>query len=400
MKPLITAVGVISLSSATAALCTGGGLSISLQVASVFTGLGYCYYERNPFRVLRDLNTRILKLEDAKSALTQECENLNESKLAHASLNELEQLIKQKHQELQEVEKQYRKQWQQKEDDIAQRQGQIEKFLEEELQKLRTQADERSQALEQREAWINSQVEKLETELDEDKQNFLREQQAVIDQLNDEIDLLRSQLKEAEHEIKRYEFPRMPEGVEREDIAARRVIEILRDCKVVVDFRGAWIESGFIIVRIRPRRGGEREVKKWANRIHIELNLSAPPEVSTAHGAVQLKLKPQELVYLPASNEPTPSPDKPDGDTDESPETFIEPSIVLDPYGPIRPLESRWVLFLWNYHNPPIRNKKNVIRRVWGATNGARPEKFRAARERLHQILDDAGIKYRVRKVS
>lgn len=398
MNPLIKLIGVVSISSATAALCSSGGLSTSLSLTSFFTGLGFCYYRKNPYQVLKSLNTQILELTKQKIQLSDELKALSDKELAIASVEEIENLIDKKHLELREIEKQYRKQWEIKQNEINQQQLDNEKFLEEKTASIQTQLDERSQAIDQREMLIQQEIERINSELEADKKEFLEENNRVVASYEDEIVFLKEQLREAEAEIKRYDFPRMPEGVSREDIAARRIIEILRDCKLICDFRGAWIENGFILVRIRPRRGGEKEVSKWANRIQIELSLEALPEISTQSGAVQLRLMPNDTPYVPPPNEPIKSNDEPNGDLTEPLHQFVEPSIILDPHGPIRPLERRWVLWLWTIHNPPLNNKANVIRRVWGATNGGKPEKFRAARERLHQILDDENIKYRVRK--
>lgn len=398
MKPLVKGIGFISLSSATAALATSGGLSISLNISALFTGLGFCFYQKNPYQVLKYLNTQISELTKQKIQVSEDLKGLGDKELAIASLKAVEELIEQKHLELQEIEKQYRKQWDLKQQEINQQQLNNEKFLEEKTASIQTQLDERSQALDQREQLIQQEIERINSELEADKKEFLEENNRLIASYEDEINFLKEQLREAEAEIKRYDFPRMPEGVSREDIAARRIIEILRDCKLICDFRGAWIENGFILVRIRPRRGGEKEVSKWGNRIQIELNLEALPEISTQSGAVQLRLMPNDTPYIAPPNESIKSIDEQNGDLTEPLHQFVEPNIILDPYGPIRPIERRWVLWLWTIHNPPLHNKANVIRRVWGATNGGKPEKFRAARERLHQILDDENIKYRVRK--
>ncbi|BDA71559.1 hypothetical protein CAL7716_057250 [Calothrix sp. PCC 7716] len=395
--PLLNIAGAVSISSLTCSCVIGGGgfLSAALQINAFLFGVSYCYYDnRNPIKILGDLRLRVSELNRLRAQLTSECDELQQNKGALATLDEIEKLISQKEAELKKVEKSYRVRWSEKEEELNKRGAQIEQFLDNEQFRINRELETRNMELDQREAFIIQEQEKIEAELEEDKQNFLKHQQAEIGAYKDEIALLRSQLAEAEAEITRYEFPRMPEGVNREDVAARRVIEILRDCKLICDFRGAWIEDGFVIVRVRPRRGGEKEVSKWANRIHIELNLVSPPEVSTQQGAVQLRMAPQEMVSLPLVNPKSPSPE-PDGDLEEALHSFVEPRLVLDPHGPIRPLERRWVLWLWNYCSPQVRNKKNVIRRVWGATNGAKPEKFRAARERLHKILDDAGIPYR-----
>lgn len=398
MKPLIKGIGFISLFSATAALAFSGGLSISLSISALFTGLGFCFYQKNPYQVLKYLNTQISELTKQKIQVSEDLKGLGDKELAFASLKAVEELIERKHLELQEIEKQYQKQWDLKRQEINQQQLDNEKFLEENSASIQAQLDERSQSLDEREQLIQQQIEQINQELEEDKKQFLEESNRAIASYEDEIEFLKEQLREAEAEIKRYDFPRMPEGVSREDIAARRIIEILRDCKLICDFRGAWIENGFILVRIRPRRGGEKEISKWANRIQIELSLEAIPEVSTQSGAVQLRLLPNDVPYISPTNELTKPENELNGDRSEPLHEFVEPNIVLDPFGPIRPMERRWVLWLWIIHNPPLRNKANVIRRVWGATNGGKPEKFRAAKERLHKILDDENIKYRVRK--
>jgi hypothetical protein len=396
---LLHSCGLVSIGSLTASCVVGGGgfLGSALQINSLLFGLSYCYYgDRNPIRILGDLKIRVSELQKSRKQLIDECEALQANKQGLHSLQAIELLIAEKEKALENTEARYFQQWKKKEEELSKRTSEIEKFLEDEKTKINQLSVERSQSLDERETLIQQELERINEELETDKKQFLEEHNRAIASLEDEIDFLKAQLQEAEAEIQRYDFPRMPEGVSREDIAARRIIEILRDCKLICDFRGAWIENGFILVRVRPRRGGEKEIQKWANRFQMEMDLQAIPEISTQSGAIQLRLLPNDVPYTPPRNEPISPDDEPDGDKTEPLHDFIEPKLILDPMGPIRPLERRWVLWLWTHHNPPIRNKANVIRRVYGATNGGKPEKFRAGRERLHIILSDAGVEFRV----
>ena len=106
-------------------------LSISLNISALFTGLGFCFYQKNPYQVLKYLNTQISELTKQKIQVSEDLKGLGDKELAIASLKAVEELIEQKHLELQEIEKQYRKQWDLKQQEINQQQLNNEKFLEE-----------------------------------------------------------------------------------------------------------------------------------------------------------------------------------------------------------------------------------------------------------------------------
>ena len=187
-----------------------------------------------------------------------------------------------------------------------------------------------------------------------------------------------------------------------------------------------------LVLRLKPSEGGQKAIEKWANHLHIEMELAENPKFATLRGAVQIWLKPQEMVKLPAipdGNEYTPPPNHPSGqrstqyqspspnlrlltneasqdsdetntrqkflensyEFDERLERFHEPKAKLPPYGAIRQIERDWVGYLWIYHEPAIRNQKHIIFKVWGYKSGD-GDGFQSARRRLHTILKDAGI--------
>jgi hypothetical protein len=397
MTPLLLkTTGILCISSFTISQCgISEGLQVSLQASSLLFGLAHCYLGTNPVAKVFQLKKKIKFLEETRKRLTEENQQLSTIEDAIAYSKKLDNLIETKNKQLSQVEIKFRESWEEREQQLIDREANLHQEIKQREETINQEILKRTQELEELQAQINEQAQQLEQELNQDKQEFLKNQEAELKLLEDENEFLKSQLVEAEAEIRRHDFPRLPEGVNLEDIIARRVIEILRDCKVIADFRGAWIESGFVILRVRPRRGGQREVEKWANRIQLELKLDQLPEILTTQGAVQLRIKPQNigLDNTPCVGEPQIQ----NSEFDRPLHEFIEPTITIDPYGPIRKIEKDWVLWLWTCHNPPIRNKRAVIKRVWGASNGARPQKFLAARERLHQILEEAKIPYRRR---
>ena len=75
---------------------------------------------------------------------------------------------------------------------------------------------------------------------------------------------------------------------------------------------------------------------------------------------------------------------------------FVEPTRKLSPYGEIKPIEVQWVDWLYHQHRPkPVRAQIEIIRRIWGASNGSKD--YSIARERLRKIFDHLGIKSRQR---
>ncbi|MDF5731488.1 MAG: hypothetical protein PUP92_26660 [Rhizonema sp. PD38] len=249
------------------------------------------------------------------------------------------------------------------------------------------------------------------------------------------IELLESRIDELERVLDEYEAPPLPEGSSFEIMIARKCMELLFKKRVICWFKGVSIDGdGYVVLRLKPTEGGQKAIEKWANHLHIEMELAENPKFATLRGAVQIWLKPQEMVRLPAipdgdDDEYTPPPNHPspnrmtkhqntspklrlltnvgsqdsdETDTrqrfdensyefDERLERFVSPTAKLPPYGAIRQMERDWVGYLWIYHEPPIRNQKHIIFKVWGYKSGE-GDGFQSARRRLHTILKDAGI--------
>ena len=357
--------GAITLVSAvTSAALPDKNLSLVANALGVCSGLFYLRIAPSPFDIIRDIE-----------GITSEAAN----RLALA------------------------------EKEIAKKRGELERIAQQQLAEVQLRIDAANQELEQDKAEFLAVHE-----------SEIEQYQAHIQKLESRIEFLEAELAAAELAIAGYEAPKLPEGVGHHEIVARRVIEILAKKKIIADYRGAWIEDGWILVRVRPRDCGEREIKRYLNQIQIELDLAEPVRTTTKHGSIQLWLKPQELLAASPNSEPTrtkwnqlePDPEpngtnsnqiepdsEPNGTNSNQIEPdgtrlkhFIEPDRTLDPYGPIAQVERDWVLWLWYYHEPkPIRNRKRLIQRLWGASagNGTR---YALARERLKKILLDAGI--------
>jgi hypothetical protein len=282
---------------------------------------------------------------------------------------------------------------------------------------------------------LRTSIDAANSELEKDKQKFLEETDEAIAQYQSKIDLLESELDELRSLLAQYEAPALPEGSSFEIILIRHCMELLLRKRVVCEFKGVAVDpDGYVVARLKPQDGGQKAIEKWANYLHIEMELAESPKFETLRGAVQIWLKPQEMVRLPAipfdSEPPNPSPNppnlriiksevaddfaqsptqqtftpssiEPNKEFDERLMRFVQPSVKLPPYGAIRQMERDWVGYLWCFHDPVIRNQKNIILRVWGYKSGD-GDGFQSARSRLHQILRDAGIqpKTRERKVS
>ncbi|MCC5609727.1 hypothetical protein LC612_23860 [Nostoc sp. CHAB 5834] len=184
---------------------------------------------------------------------------------------------------------------------------------------------------------------------------------------------------------------------------------------------------------LRGERSKTKAAQIWADKQDIEMELAEAPKFATLRGAVQIWLKPQEMVRLPSlpfDGEPpnpspnpppnppnlrviktesydnfaqsptqqpfTPSSPQPNKEFDERLMGFVEPRAKLPPYGAIRQIERDWVGYLWCFHDPVIRNQKEIIFRTWGYKSGD-GDGFQSARARLHQILRDAGIQPKTR---
>ena len=311
-------------------------------------------------------------------------------------------------------------------------------------EQLHSSIEAANRALAKREQELLESIEVTNSEFEKDKQRFLEETDVAIAQYQSKIDLLESEIDELRSLLAQYEAPALPEGSSFEMILVRHCMELLLNKRVVCEFKGVSLDpDGYVVARLKPQDGGQKAIEKWANYLHIEMELAEAPKFATLRGAVQIWLKPQEMVRLPSvpfdgeppnpspnppSNPPnlrviktesydseavasirashfaqsptqqpfTPSSPQPNKEFDERLMGFVEPRAKLPPYGAIRQIERDWVGYLWCFHDPVIRNQKEIIFRTWGYKSGD-GDGFQSARARLHQILRDAGIQPKTR---
>lgn len=262
------------------------------------------------------------------------------------------------------------------------------------------------------ERWLETETQRLTQALEEDKAIFLEKHQQREDKLLDRIEFLEQELGALQWQLRNYEQPQLPEGVEQDAIAARRCIEILSSLGVTCDYRGSWLDTNYIYVRLRPRVGGIKQVAKWLDRLMIELSLAEKPQAELVPGAIQLFLRPRTFLSVePDTVRPTPKP-HPEvveheamvaSRTAEGIATlnasylrdFVEPEVKHSINGTITQLETDWFNYLWNFHQPrPIRNQKAIIHRIWGKKSGDGAG-FITARGRLHRIAQILRVELR-----
>lgn len=381
--------------------------SLYARCLGILCGLIYWKISPNIFESITKLNSRRNELLREVKRLNSEIEILP---------RKLEELARNKQQELDY-----------KESSIIEREKQLQE-----------QIEAANQALSQQQQELAQSIEDANSELEQDKRRFLEETEEAIARYQSKIELLESELDELRSLLAQYEAPALPEGSSFEIILVRRCMELLLNKRVVCEFKGVALDpDGYVVARLKPQDGGQKAIEKWANYLHIEMELAEAPKFATLRGAVQIWLKPQEMVRLPnlpftespnpSPNPPpnppnlrviksesydnhfqnhtqqafTPSSTEPTKEFDERLMSFVEPRAKLPPYGAIRQIERDWVGYLWCFHEPIIRNQKEVIFRIWGYKSGD-GDGFQSARSRLHQILKDAGFtpKTRERKVS
>lgn len=296
--------------------------------------------------------------------------------------------------QLEEIERKHQDAIQELEKTLRQKQAEVEKELAAKEDQLKAIASED-------EAWVNQEVERLTAELEDDKREFLTKYEKREEKLNDRIEFLEQELSALQWQLRHYEQPQLPEGVEQDQIAARRVIEILHSLGVTTDYRGSWLDAEYIYVRVRPRTGGLKQITKWLDRIMIELALAEKPSAELVPGAIQLFLKPRTFLPMDVTETPM-NPVTGNQSSMEHPEVpcmeaiatlnasylrdFVEPQHWHTINGAITQLELDWFNYLWNFLEPrPIRNQKAIIYRIWGKKSGD-GSGFITARGRMHRI--------------
>lgn len=228
---------------------------------------------------------------------------------------------------------------------------------------------------EQDEQFLEGELHRLEAELQSDKKNFLKHHELEIARYSDRITFLEEELGAMQFLVRNYEAPILPEGCQAEQIVARRCLEILHKLDCTCDYKGSWLESGYIKVRIRPRLGGLKAVSKWLDRLMLELDLAEKPQAELVPGAIQLILKPQSLLNVERVEETETTRPMLEGVRNllnySYMVDFVEPEVKHSINGPITQVEVDWFNCLWNFIEPqPIRNQKAIIYRIWGKKAG------------------------------
>ncbi|WP_066425145.1 hypothetical protein [Anabaena sp. 4-3] len=391
-RPLQYLLASINLAAAVAYPALDEKHSLYARLLGLSCGLIYWKISPNIFATIAKLNSRRTDLIREVKRLNSEIEILP---------RKLEELARSKQQELDD-----------RESSIIAREKQLQE-----------QIDAANQALSKQQQELQSSIEAANSELEQDKHKFLEETEEAIARYQSRIELLESEIDDLRSLLAQYEAPALPEGSSFEIILVRRCMELLLNKRVVCEFKGVAIDpDGYVVARLKPQDGGQKAIEKWANYLHIEMELAEAPKFATLRGAVQIWLKPQEMVRLPAvapfdepptnpssnppnlrivrseslnnfGENPTPEPisTEPNKQFDERLMKFVEPSAKLPPFGAIRQIERDWIGYLYCFHEPPIRNQKALILRVWGYKSGD-SSGYRSARTRLHIILTDAGI--------
>lgn len=415
----------VTFTAAILALSTGGWVRNSALSVGVVTGGVVCYQLRPRRNQLSDAEVLELAILSATAQAESEINSLEKSlllknqqltEISQLSQSELDAIATERQQHIQNLNNQIDELTQLLDDQLAE----IDQREEESRQRLQSEMEEYKQAVEAQleqkrhelssiatedEQWLNQETDRLTQALEEDKRIFLEKHKSECDRLYDRIDFLEQELGALQWQLRNYEQPQLPEGVEQDAIASRRVIEILDKLGVTCDYRGSWLDTSYIYVRIRPRTGGIKQINKWLDRLQIELALAEKPQAELVPGAIQLFLKPRTFLSVePDSVRVVPAAHSHPEVVEEGAiatlnasylRDFVEPEVKHSINGAISQLEIDWFNFLWNFHEPrPIRNQKAIIFRIWGKKSGDGAG-FQTARGRLHRIAQILKIELR-----
>jgi F0F1-type ATP synthase membrane subunit b/b' len=252
------------------------------------------------------------------------------------------------------------------------------------------------------------------------QQQFLKEMERVNEMLEvaeNQIRLLTTENQMLRGELDSIDEPQYPEGWREHEIYARGIIDFYKQMGIKLDYKLSFREGDRIVVRVVPReeKVGEQQLRKFHDRLQRKFDLSQLPNIVTAAGTIQFELKLLELqnpvieVYdkfqapvaqLPY-NQPQLHPELVDIEQVRShlevthTREFIPPNTRFSPFEKLTQLERDWVLWLWNTCR--IQDQNLVLNTVWRNTRGRGVsqgvgQSYTAARSKLHQILDEAGI--------
>lgn len=430
-------------------------LAIASQLVGGFSGLGVLVSSQSPWKKVNDYRQRAQDLETRIAALTKESEELVERQSAEieqerfrlaVELHDLKDEIKELHSIKDSI---YR------DIETAEREAELRRELAE-MRHAQALAVERQEVEGQRaeyEGWVEekrlellawreaseadlqrraeellseklSQVEQYATEVNsnwqQEKLQLLAEQEQEVQGLRSQLQQIAAQLVHAQERIDELEGPIWAEGYEEDKVASRAIQEILfKHGGFKTEYRRSWTDGGYINALLYIHEPNERKVRSFFGLMQQDMNLAECPVVTVEAGGFRFTVRPRSLMQLPPTSAersdapqlealpemPAPAPSMIAVNEEEAIalneqlffENYKPPQIKFRPIGEIKEAERLWVKWLWLYKSPPLRSQNEVMRIIWDAKAGNN-NTYLKARERLHKILEEAGIDFQVRK--
>ncbi|NJL09373.1 MAG: hypothetical protein HC908_01605 [Calothrix sp. SM1_7_51] len=262
--------------------------------------------------------------------------------------------------------------------------------------------------------------EKLKKEANQQVQKELEIMQGVLEDLENQLKLVTSENQFLKQELEELDKPDYPEGWSEHETYARAIIGFYEKIYIKLDYKMSMRENNRVLVRVIPRetKVGEQQLRTYVDRLKRAMDLSEYPTITTTAGCIQFELRLVQLerpiveTYEPVLlRTAAPAPQLPDIVHPEvSPEStrkildklqlqsFEPPRERYSPMEPLTETERLWVLWLWRVCN--IRDQNTIMSIVWKNTRGrgvvpGASQSYNRARDKIHQILDEAAIQRR-----
>ncbi|NJN11686.1 MAG: hypothetical protein HC836_49900 [Richelia sp. RM2_1_2] len=253
--------------------------------------------------------------------------------------------------------------------------------------------------------------------IEQAKQQYLKDVEKftqVIEELENQIKSLLTQNQMLRMEIESYDEPQYPEGYREHEIYARGIIDYYKSVGIKLDYKLSWKEGDRVVVRLIPReeKVGEKQLRSFHDRLQRKFDLSQLPTITTTAGCIQFDMKLIELqtpvVELVQSysaiSTSSPHVIHPELVSHEEMRThleraqqreFVPPKQRFSPFEPLTQTERDWAL--WLYKTVGIKDQNTIMGAIWRNTRGngvsqGVGQSYIRAREKLHQIFDEANI--------
>ena len=250
------------------------------------------------------------------------------------------------------------------------------------------------------------------------KEQYLRDVEKfnqVIEEQQNQLKLLTTQNQMMQLEIESYDEPTYPEGARIDEIYATGIINFYKTVGYKLDYKNSWRDRDKVVVRVVPREDkvGEKQLRSFHDRLQRKFDLSELPTIVTTSGCIQFELKlielqtpVVELISAPSTPSPQFSPsvihpelisasDVRSHIAEVEKKHFIPPLQRYSPFEPLTQTEKDWVIHL--YQVGGINDQNTIMNIVWKNTRGRGVsqgvgQSYIRAREKLHRIMDEAGI--------